>query len=127
LAGEVEASIDSVTPVNASTYDVAVSVGPGRGQLRLDLHTTDSDIADLAGNPAPDGTFTDGEFYLVGIESVFDTFALATNLSIQIVDSTHGVAQRFTTASVIPLTLTSVALLVGAVNAPEPVVRIFRY
>ncbi|MFZ5878110.1 MAG: ExeM/NucH family extracellular endonuclease [Chloroflexota bacterium] len=59
LTGE---SVTSVTPVNGSTYTVAVNTGSGAGTLRLDIPAGAS-ISDAAGNNVSGLPYTGGESY----------------------------------------------------------------
>jgi hypothetical protein len=73
----VNASISSVTPVNASTYDVTVDVTGIRntankrdGAIRLVMPNT-ATIQDVAGNPLSGLPYTGGEIYSVVEEQTF--------------------------------------------------------
>ncbi|MCL4824621.1 MAG: hypothetical protein KJZ57_10425, partial [Anaerolineales bacterium] len=57
-------SVASVTPVDARTYTVAVTVGSGNGSLRLDVSAA-SDIKDLNNNLLLNLPYIDGETYTV--------------------------------------------------------------
>ena len=62
LTGTASGTISSVTPVNASTYTVAVNGISGDGTLRLDLNNSGTGIADAAGNAITTG-YTSGQIY----------------------------------------------------------------
>ncbi|HWA27198.1 MAG TPA: Ig-like domain-containing protein, partial [Lacunisphaera sp.] len=55
-------TISSLSPVNASVYDVTVTGASGDGTIRLDRRAN-STIQDLAGNAGSSGTFTGGQSY----------------------------------------------------------------
>ncbi|MBW7918314.1 MAG: hypothetical protein H3C52_03295 [Anaerolineales bacterium] len=57
-------SVASVTPADARTYTVAVTVGSGNGSLRLDVSAA-SDIKDLNNNLLLNLPYIDGETYTV--------------------------------------------------------------
>jgi hypothetical protein len=64
-AGLVEESVDSVTPVSESKYDVTVNTGSGGiGELVLSVEASTASITDLVGH-ALVASHTDGEPYLV--------------------------------------------------------------
>ncbi|ACB77524.1 Ig family protein [Opitutus terrae PB90-1] len=120
-------TIASVTPVDALVYDVSVNPVSGQGRLRLDLKSAGTGIADLAGNTLADGGFTAGDFYVVGVTSVFESLNLTVTGTVGAnLASAHKAAQRFTTAAGQPLTLSSVVARLGTVTAtPTPVVQIY--
>jgi hypothetical protein len=107
-------TITSVLPDSASVYDVAVNV-TGQGALALDLNPAGVSILDSADNPLPDG-IVGGEFYIVGVTSVFDAVATVKEVTpLTVSDTTsHRVAQRFTTSADEPLTLRTVAVVLGS-------------
>ncbi|GAA4300085.1 heparin lyase I family protein [Nibribacter koreensis] len=59
--GSANGEITSLAPVSASVYDVTV-LASGEGDLRLDLKSNETGIADLAGNSITTG-FTNGQNY----------------------------------------------------------------
>ncbi|WP_460893048.1 heparin lyase I family protein [Rufibacter soli] len=62
--GTVSGRIESLTPVNAYTYDVSVNSLSGEGTLRLDLKGTNTGIQDLK-NYQIQGGFTSGQTYSI--------------------------------------------------------------
>ena len=130
ITDEASGTISAVNALDhdASAYEVIVDPVAGQGQLRLDLTAASAGIADLAGNPIADGGFTDGEFYFVGATSVFDGSNLPDTATEVDASHTNGFkpAQRFTTAAVEPLTLSSMVAWLTQVDAEAtPVVRIY--
>jgi len=125
LAGETGAQVESVSALDAATYDVTATVGEGLVPLRLDLNGAGTGIADLAGNAIADGGFESGEFYVAGAANVFETMALAADGTCT-VTTTNAVAQRFTTAAAGPLSLNSLVLRLGEVQGAAPAVSVHR-
>lgn len=125
VSGAASGTIGTVTPVSASVYDVAVSLGTGQGQLRLDLNASGTGVADLAGNAITSG-FTAGDFYYTGVTNVFDAVSLINGGTLNVSHATSTmVAQRFTTAATAPLSLTTVTAWLGSITGtPAPVVKI---
>lgn len=123
--GSPSGTVSSVSSAgDAKTYDVVVTPS-GQGGLRLDLKSSGTGIADTAGNAIADGGFTAGDFYVVGVTSVFDTSGVTPNGFVVVAGGGTKAAQRFTTAAGQPLTLTTVtALLKTITGTPSPVVQI---
>ena len=125
LDGGASGTVDTVTPVSGTVYDVTVSSISGSGALRLDLKSSGTAITDTPGNPIPAG-FTTGAWYRVGAENVFDALSLplAANVTASFASSNRP-AQRFTTAASAPLALSSVTVAISTVSGtPSPVVTI---
>lgn len=62
VTGTAAASVSGVTPVDAATYDIAVTGISGEGTLRLDLKAAAPGLTDVAGNPISAG-YTAGQVY----------------------------------------------------------------
>ncbi len=127
-ASTATGTVAAITPVNTSVYDVVVSTVSGQGKARLDLKSTGTGIADLAGNAIDDGGFTAGEFYFVGATSVFDSLSMTYGAAAYATATgADKVAQRFTTAAGGPLTLSSVVVKLNAITGtPVPAVKVFK-
>jgi len=126
VSGTASGTITGISPVDTTTYDVTVASLSGRGQLRLDLKASGTGIADLAGVALADGGFTAGDVYLVGTTSVFDATSLSTGTTRSVsAATTNKAAQRFTTSASAPLSMVTVAVMVGNVSgSPVPVATI---
>ncbi len=127
-ASTATGTVASVTEQSAGVYDVVVNAVSGQGKARLDLKSTGTGIADLAGNAIADGGFTTGEFYFVGATSVFDSLSLVSDgtAPVNTAETPSRTAQRFTVPAGQSVTLTSVVLRLKSVNAtPTPVVQIY--
>ena len=64
ISGNVMGTVSAVSAINGSTYDVTVSTISGEGQIRLDLNSSGTSIADSAAN-AISGGFTSGQTYAI--------------------------------------------------------------
>ncbi len=65
VTGTAAGTIDSVSAVNSSTYDVDVNTITGDGTLRLDLNASGTGIADIGGTSIADGGYTSGQVYTI--------------------------------------------------------------
>lgn len=124
VSGTAAGTISGTTAIDALTYDIEVTSVSGQGRLRLDLKSSGTGISDLVANPIADGGYTAGDFYLTGVENVFQTTLLAHDGS-WVVTTGNRVGQRFTTAAAAPLSLTTVSAAVAAVNGASPVVEVY--
>ncbi|MES2649734.1 MAG: T9SS type A sorting domain-containing protein [Bacteroidota bacterium] len=108
ITGTVEGAISSVTDVENSgtSYDVTVASLTGDGSFRLDVKSTGTAIADLAGNNL-EGGYTGGQQYI--IQSAVPTLSFVSIASNNIVPSLAK------PGDVITLQFTAS----GSINSPE--------
>jgi pectate lyase len=76
--GSAAGTVASGTPVNGTTYTVAINSISGNGTLRLDLKSSGTGISDAAGN-AISGGFTAGDTYT--IDTVAPTAPSVTSIT----------------------------------------------
>ncbi len=69
--GVTGATITSVSPDYGATRTVTVNTGSGNGSIRLDVKSSDTSIADTAGNPL-NGGFAAGQAYTVNKERILN-------------------------------------------------------
>lgn len=66
-SGNADGDISSIAPSGSTTYDISVNNITGTGVLRLDLKSSGTGIADVAGNPI-NGGYTNGQTYTIETE-----------------------------------------------------------